>query len=242
MSAAQSDITRASPLTLLVDADADSRDMYAEFLTVVGGYEIDEAGDGREALAKALSRHPDLIVTETRLPGLSGIDLCRLLRSDIATRTIPVIVVTGTALDAEHRRAEQAGADMVLIKPCLPETLFAEMQRLLQRSRELRARGTVARDAAAKHTRRSSELIDASRKAALTRLRQSRARERAVPAVPALPPPVLNCAGCDLPLRYLRSHMGGATVVHAEQWDDFECPGCGAMFQYRHRTRKVRKV
>src|SRR5262245_1770483 len=240
----RSDRTRACPLTLLVDADTDSRGMYAEYLKVVGGYETDEAQDGREALAKALARPPDVIVTETRLPGLSGIELCSLLRSDITTRLVPVIVVTGTALEVERIRAEQAGADAVLIKPCLPETLFAEAQRLLARSRELRMRGAAALDAAVKHTLRATELIDASRSNALKarRLIVNRARDRNVPTNPALQPPSLQCPDCDLPLRYVRSHMGGASVKHAEQWDYFECPGCTSTFQYRHRTRRLRKV
>jgi hypothetical protein len=55
-------------------------------------------------------------------------------------------------------------------------------------------------------------------------------------------PPSLVCSTCDQPLRYLRSHVGGVSVRHPEQWDYFECvAGCGA-YQYRPRTRKLRRV
>ena len=73
----------------LVDRDPDTRKMYAEYLRLSAACETDEAEDGREALAKAMSRHPDVIVTETRLPGINGFDLCTLLRRDTSTSAIP---------------------------------------------------------------------------------------------------------------------------------------------------------
>src|SRR5438034_3312252 len=84
-----------TPLALLVDRDPDTRKMYAEYLRLSTPCDIDEAEDGREALAKAMTRHPDVIVTETRLPGINGFDLCTLLRRDTSTSAIPIIFVTG---------------------------------------------------------------------------------------------------------------------------------------------------
>ena len=53
---------------------------------------------------------------------------------------------------------------------------------------------------------------------------------------------MLVCPSCDQALKYLRSHIGGVSARHLEQWDYFECPaGCGS-FQYRERTKKLRKV
>src|SRR5690349_114225 len=62
-----------APLALLVDRDLDTRRMYAEYLRL-SGCAVEEAEDGREALAKAISHHPNVIVTETRLPGINGFD------------------------------------------------------------------------------------------------------------------------------------------------------------------------
>jgi len=190
-------------LVLLVDADADTRRMYAEYLRLSSAWAVDEASDGREALAKAISRVPAVIVTETRLPGLSGFDLCRLLRSDAVTADLSIIVVTGDALEADVARARMAGADAVLVKPCLPDRLCGEIGRVTSREQEkLIASATVD---------------------------------------PQLTPPSVVCPTCDTPLRYLRSHVGGVGR-HPEQWDYFECTaGCG-LFQYRQRTRKLRRV
>jgi CheY-like chemotaxis protein len=76
---------------LVVERDADTRQMYGEFLRR-SFCEIEEAEHGREALAKALARLPDDIVTETRLPGITGYELCRLLRQDALTRSTPIVV------------------------------------------------------------------------------------------------------------------------------------------------------
>jgi CheY-like chemotaxis protein len=121
---------------LLVDRDADTRLLYAEYLRQ-SAYEVEEAEDGREALAKAIARVPSVIVSETRLPGMSGYDLCRVLRSDLSTEFVPIVVVTGDAGPSDLKRAEDAGADTVLVKPCLPDRLGVEIQRLLARSADL---------------------------------------------------------------------------------------------------------
>src|SRR5439155_14738543 len=95
------------PLALLVDRDPDTRKMYAEYLRL-SACDVDEAEDGREALAKAIARHPDVIVTETRLPGINGFDLCLLLRRDPSTTRISIVFVTGDVFEADLRRAERS--------------------------------------------------------------------------------------------------------------------------------------
>src|SRR5690349_13705046 len=67
----------SAPVVLLVDRDSDTRMMYADYLRAVR-FAIEEADDGREALAKAIAQPPAVIVTETRLPGMDGYDLCRV--------------------------------------------------------------------------------------------------------------------------------------------------------------------
>src|SRR6185295_6595267 len=149
------------PVTLLVDQDHDTRRMYAAYLQL-SACVIEEAEDGREALAKAIARRPDILVTETRLPGISGFDLCTLLRNDMLTREIPILVVTGDALDSDRRRAELAGADAVLVKPCLPETLLTEMHRLLEHASDLRDRSSLTREKVAGQRLRSQALLERS--------------------------------------------------------------------------------
>ncbi len=70
----------------------------------------------------------------------------------------------------------------------------------------------------------------------------SRAYDRHDTTEPPVAPPALVCPSCDQPLRYVKSHIGGVSVRHQEQWDYFECEGGCGTFQYRQRTRKLRRV
>jgi DNA-binding response OmpR family regulator len=111
--------------------------MYGEYLKQ-SGLDVEEAADGRLALAKALSIRPDIVVTETRLFGIDGYDLCQLLRRDATTVGIPIVVVTADAYQREGERERSGAADVVLLKPCLPNVLLSEIRGLIQRSRDLR--------------------------------------------------------------------------------------------------------
>jgi DNA-binding response OmpR family regulator len=115
---------------LLVDRHADTRFMYEEYLGLAG-WIADHAEDGQVAWHKTRSIHYDAIVTETRLASIDGYDLCRHLKHDGMTAAIPIVVVTGDALDADVARARHAGADTVLLKPCLPQVLMHELNRQL---------------------------------------------------------------------------------------------------------------
>jgi len=225
-------------VALIADRDAETRRMYAEFLAL-SDCRIEQAEDGRDALAKVFSRLPDVVVTETQLPGINGFDLCALLRQDTATRSIPIVLVTGETVDIDVERAESAGADAVLKKPCAPATLFAEIQRLVHLSADLRERSRAARERMHGQIARSETLLDRSR----TRRRMlNSAHTRHDTTTPPIAPPLLKCPQCDLPLRYVRSHIGGVTAQNSEQWDYFECVGACGSFQYRERTRKLRRV
>jgi DNA-binding response OmpR family regulator len=224
---------------LLADRDDDTRQMYGAFFRSLS-IDVDEASDGREALAKALARPHDVVITDTRLPGINGYELCQLLRRDEATSATPIIVVTAEAVATNIERARKAGADQVLVKPCLPDQLVTEMRRLVGRSKELRHQSQQIRARLATQLTVSQALHtprDATGRRALSRL-----FSREVTNSPPEPPPMLVCPMCDQPLQYRTSHVGGVSERHREQWDYFECPnGCGD-FQYRQRTRKLRKV
>jgi CheY-like chemotaxis protein len=232
--------TQHRPLALIVDRDGDTRKMYAEYLAL-SKWLIEEAEDGREALAKAITRQPDVIVTETRLPGIDGFELCTLLRRDDATRTIPIVVVTGDAFESDVTRAQHAGADVVLVKPCLPETLLAEIHRVLHEPAALRDRARHTRVKVTEQLARSEALLERSTEH-YRRVMLSRAHQRRDTTEPPAAPPALVCPSCDVPLRYQRSHIGGVSERHSEQWDYYECSTACGTYQYRQRTRKLRKV
>ena len=120
-----------APLILLVDDFADNRQMYAEFL-VYSGLRVAEAEDGREALEKAFQLRPSLIVMDLSLPGMDGWEATRRLKTDTRTRTIPVLALTGHALAGHSKGAMDAGCDVFITKPCLPERLLEEIRKMLK--------------------------------------------------------------------------------------------------------------
>jgi CheY-like chemotaxis protein len=227
-------------VALIVDRDADTRKLYADYLTLASCI-VEEAEDGREALAKAIARQPDVIVTETRLPGISGIELCDLLRRDAATRDIPIVFITADVFCVTREHC--LGPHAVLVKPCLPESVLFEIYRVLNWSVELAAHShgmNVSKPPAV------SEKPLTGRGAVpahvLQRTILSRTYQRVETTEPPVAPPALVCPDCDHVLRYQRSHLGGVSARHPEQWDYLDCGnGCGT-FQYRRRTRKLKKV
>jgi CheY-like chemotaxis protein len=118
------------PLILVVDDFEDNRAMYVQFLTFEG-FRVAEADNGKEALDKAMTLQPDLVVMDLSLPILDGWEATRRLKSDERTRHIPVVALTGHALGGHSERARDAGCDSYLTKPCLPEDLVVEIRRML---------------------------------------------------------------------------------------------------------------
>jgi len=123
----------AQPLVLIVEDDPETRHFYGECFAR-GGFSTREAHNGHQALAMALALPPpDVIVTDIAVPGLDGIELCRRLRADARTRSIPVLAITGYEDRQYPDRILAAGADQVLIKPCDPAVLVREVRRLLSK-------------------------------------------------------------------------------------------------------------
>jgi two-component system, cell cycle response regulator DivK len=118
------------PLVLLVDDYADNREAYALYLRFKG-YRVEEAEDGHEALERAFQTRPDLIVMDLSLPGLDGWEATRTLKQDRRPRDVPVIALTGHALEGQSESARAAGCDAFITKPCEPNVLEAEIRRIL---------------------------------------------------------------------------------------------------------------
>jgi len=123
----------AAPLVLIVEDDPQTRHYYAEAFHR-SGFHTDQAHNGHQALARALAApQPDLILTDIAVPGLDGIELCRRLRADDRTRSIPVLAITGYEDRHYPDRARTAGANQVLMKPCESDVIVSEARRLLSR-------------------------------------------------------------------------------------------------------------
>jgi two-component system, cell cycle response regulator DivK len=120
------------PRVLLVDDYPDAREMYSEYLEF-SGFDVVEAGNGMEALQRAVDTTPDIILMDLSLPVMDGWEATRRLKADQRTKAIPVVALTGHALAGISEGAKQAGCDAFVTKPCLPEDLVREIRKILDR-------------------------------------------------------------------------------------------------------------
>ena len=125
---------------LIVDDYIDALEAWRLFLRSAG-FEVQTAADGVSALAAAIEHLPDLIVMDLELPKMSGLDVARALKKREDTRDIPLIVATGYSHAQALAQAEDVNVEAVIVKPCDPDRLVAEIKRLLDSARE---RGTSA--------------------------------------------------------------------------------------------------
>ena len=121
-------------LVLIVDDSVHTREMYTEYLTA-RGLRVISAPDGESGVALTLSMKPDVVVMDLAMPGLNGITATHRLKQHPRTRRTPVIVLTGYAFRAIQQGALEAGADVFLTKPCLPEDLERSVRDLIARER-----------------------------------------------------------------------------------------------------------
>jgi CheY-like chemotaxis protein len=123
-----------TPLVLVVEDYQDAREMYVEYLKF-SGFQVAEARNGLEAIEQAVHLLPDIILMDLALPRMDGWEATRRLKEDERTRHIPVVALTGHALAGHAEGARQAGCDAFVTKPCLPDALVAEINRVLRRDR-----------------------------------------------------------------------------------------------------------
>jgi two-component system, cell cycle response regulator DivK len=123
-----------SPLVLIVDDHLDSCAMYAEALRFMGFQSVTEQ-TAEAGFARACAIHPDVIVADVMLPGISGFELTRRLRDDERTKDAAIIVLTGRTFGADEQQANEVGCDRFLLKPCLPDDLAMEIRHVLSARR-----------------------------------------------------------------------------------------------------------
>src|SRR4051812_1749242 len=128
-------VTHLPPLVLNVEDEDLARAAVSGVLRQAG-FEVAEAATGAEALRQA-ARKPDLVLLDVHLPGgLSGLDVCRRLKADPATARLPVLLVSGLAVETQHRVSGlEGGADGYLTKPISPEETVAHIRALLRARR-----------------------------------------------------------------------------------------------------------
>jgi DNA-binding response OmpR family regulator len=117
---------------LVVEDHAPLREQITTLLQAAG-HRVDEARDGRIALALALASPPDVLVLDLGLPGLGGLELCRRLRAQ-AAQPVPVLMLTARDSLPDKLAGFDAGADDYLIKPFAGDELLARVQALARRA------------------------------------------------------------------------------------------------------------
>jgi class 3 adenylate cyclase len=116
---------------LVVDDTPHNVKLLADLLSVKG-YDVVTAAGGSEALAQVARQRPDLVLLDVVMPGMSGYEVCRTLREDAGTATLPVVMVTALDPGSERIKGIEAGADDFVTKPINQPELLARVKSLLR--------------------------------------------------------------------------------------------------------------
>ena len=119
---------------LIAEDDRDIAELIAHYVQKAG-WEPQLVSSGNDALAAARRETPDVAILDVMLPGLSGLEICRALRSDRATALLPIIMVTARAEETDRIMGLEIGADDYVAKPFSPNELVARIRALIRRSR-----------------------------------------------------------------------------------------------------------
>ncbi len=111
------------------------------------GYEVITAMDGNEGLSKARSENPDLIVLDLILPKLNGYQVCSILKRDSYYKQIPILMLTARSQERDVDEGMRVGADAYMTKPFKNELLLGQIEQLLAKADERKAKGEKEREA-----------------------------------------------------------------------------------------------
>ena len=120
---------------MVVDDEADVIDMLVINLRAAG-FQVIAVEDGATALAKARNESPSLIILDLMLPRMPGLEICKVLKSDAATRHIPIIMLTAKAEEVDKIVGLELGADDYVTKPFSPRELILRINRSLRRGKD----------------------------------------------------------------------------------------------------------
>ncbi len=124
------DTVSNAPTIVVAEDNAEQRSLYVALLSGVG-YRVIEAADGSEAVEVVRRERPGLVLMDVTMPGTSGWNAVRTLKEDVATRSIPIIVVTGLASTWDRDASLASGCDEYLAKPVPPVRLIEEVKKFL---------------------------------------------------------------------------------------------------------------
>ncbi|AUH64925.1 phosphate regulon transcriptional regulator PhoB [Paracoccus zhejiangensis] len=126
--------SQQTPLVLVVEDEGAQREVLRYNLEAEG-FGVAMAENGDEALLLVAEEQPDLIVLDWMLPNVSGIEICRRLKADPATRPIPIIMLSARSEEVDRVRGLETGADDYVVKPYSVVELMARLRTQLRRTR-----------------------------------------------------------------------------------------------------------
>ena len=109
------------------------------------GFDVSSAFDGEEALARIRKEKFDFIILDLMLPGIQGVEICRIMRSDPLTKNIPIIMLTAKGEEIDKILGLEMGADDYMTKPFSPRELLARIKTVIRRTSGKKAAETVVR-------------------------------------------------------------------------------------------------
>jgi CheY-like chemotaxis protein len=119
---------------LVAEDERDIRDLIA-FTLKFAGYEVLTANNGEEAVALTVQELPALVLTDVRMPKMTGYEACRQIKADPATARIPVVFLSAKGQEAEVQSGLDAGGDAYLLKPFAPDQLTRKVAEILEKTK-----------------------------------------------------------------------------------------------------------
>ena len=133
----------SSKRILIVEDEKDVVDLLALNLRRAGGFIISTAGDGAAGLAKARAEKPDFIILDLMLPKMPGLEVCKILKTDPATRHIPILMLTARAEEVDRIVGLEFGADDYVTKPFSPREVTLRIKAILRRGAAEQSEGPI---------------------------------------------------------------------------------------------------
>src|ERR1700736_4016747 len=150
---------------LIVEDERDVVDLLVLNLRKAGGFAVSTASDGTTGLNKASSDKPSFVILDLMLPEMSGLEVCRVLKSDPATRHIPIMMLTAKAEEIDRIVGLEFGADDYVTKPFSPREVILRIQAILRRGdstpeEERLSAGSIVIDPARHHVSVSGKRVN----------------------------------------------------------------------------------
>lgn len=119
---------------LIVEDDADVLELLSSTFRKTGEFEVITAEDGLEGMRQARAQNPALLLLDLMLPGITGLEVCRILKNDPATKALPIMIVTAKADEFDRINGFELGADDYVVKPFSPREVLLRVRAIMRRN------------------------------------------------------------------------------------------------------------